>query len=426
MNKKTSLFYSFLLISCFALAQTETASVENKSTSAIEKGTFYIGASTGLNTINSTVKTLGNGIYNSTLSTSASPSFGYFPINNLLIGVQFDYNLQKSNYEYDDPFRPSTTKDILKYRENLFSIFSKYYFGSKRLKPFVGFRGGFGHSLYDQEVTRGDNLYSDVELKDKLIIIEGEVGLTYFLTNRISLDAGFSFIKSGVNFDDAENSISSNIGFSIFLGNEGNNLSANNELLSDFKINKGTVYIGSSSNLIGQRIFNKQNSDDKYYTLNISQSAGYFIVKNLMIGLNFQYDYSKFSRPARPFNGVVFDAPYNEKSQMTTLSFYSQYFIGNGKLKPFVGLEAGAGISKYNVSWPPLGNFIIVDTPNKSNSNLLTAKATLGASYFINSRVSIDGSVGYGNIAPRNERAQYYFDGNVGLSFYLGKNRISN
>lgn len=433
MKNHISLALISFILSLPSFSQSDEF-VEKKSRSLIQKGTFYIGGNSELNINRSTIKRINDSYKVSFLNTNISPTLGYFIGNNFLIGVQFNHFLNKSivdrEYQINDPNDRNNLINIEstfteKYRENLFSLFARYYLGREKLKPFIGFGGGLGYSLFSNErdVNSLNSLYSsnfETERKQKITVIKGELGLTYFLSNHFALDGSISLISiENIDFNERRNTYSANIGLSIFLGQ--NQLSNNKgpaSELSNFKLNPGTFYLGSSSNIGGQRL---AIDDNRTFTgFNFSQSAGVFVAKNLLFGLDFEYNYLK-DRQEINFGTINTFTDLNNYEGF--ISLLAKYFIGNNRLKPFLSLEAGAGISKNEDLFPDING---VPTINTSLKEILRAEGSVGLSYFINSRMSIDGSLSYGNTAPENERAEFYYNGNLGISLYLGKNRISN
>jgi len=96
---------------------------------------------------------------------SLNNSFGYFPVKNLQVGLlatqRFAGNLEKTNY-----------------LSNSVGVYGKYFFGDRKLKPWIS--TGFDFDL----------AYSDAAVYNRFTIPIG-IGFDFAITDRISLEFGF-------------------------------------------------------------------------------------------------------------------------------------------------------------------------------------------------------------------------------------------
>lgn len=199
---KTSLRYTLLLLTLFAysaFAQTE-------------KGKYFFGALTRLNAgiiehsrVQDNVTTLSERI----TQFSFIPHAGYFIKDNLALGLEVSLSFSNTeDYDYDSTERESTLA---------FSPFSRYYFGDKKVRPFLYASGGIGRykTKYRSTITdfKSDSTYT-------LIFYSLGAGTGFFLNDAISIELEFRYgrLSSKENgFGTIQNAFVLNAGFSIFL-----------------------------------------------------------------------------------------------------------------------------------------------------------------------------------------------------------------
>lgn len=151
-------------------------------------------------------------------SASLSPSVGRFVAPNFLLGLGIPVGFSSSRYSV------STNKN--------FSIglspYSRYYFGTSSLKPFLGVDLRYEHlSLRSESVPA---ILSTT--KGKTIGVSPSIGLAYFINRNVSLDVQLNYNwsrstltgtdNSGLPYNPKSSYTSKNasltIGFNIFFG----------------------------------------------------------------------------------------------------------------------------------------------------------------------------------------------------------------
>lgn len=129
------------------------------------------------------------------IELSISPIFGYFIIDNLSIGVIPRFRFQKDN----------SGSSHLSMRDISVSAYSRYYFGTKKLKPFVHLGFGYINRHKRNEFDFDDR--SPFIWNGNALIYEAGIGLGYFITDYLSLDLFTLFSSSNTNmlFDGDSN-----------------------------------------------------------------------------------------------------------------------------------------------------------------------------------------------------------------------------
>jgi len=208
-----------LCISYCALSQNDSSSIKYASrVSGLRAGTLFVGASGNF----STSKDSYNSNYESSYSTiNLSPKIGVFVAKQFLIGTDFKFQRSKSisqnafvsNYQ----ITPSATSE---YRNTtqLFSIFSRYYIGPWKLKPFIEGSLGIGKNINSSSTENYSNGIT-TERETKRDINEWELtgGLSYFITKNISLEGALSFGETKIEDRDKSRFFRADFGFSLFF-----------------------------------------------------------------------------------------------------------------------------------------------------------------------------------------------------------------
>jgi hypothetical protein len=147
------------------------------------------------------------------------------------------------------------------------------------------------------------------------------------------------------------------------------------------QIQKGSVLVGASSNL-GFSSISYDDGDDNFKVFILDLKAGYFVIDNLAVGLNFGY--SKYS--------------FGDTDASTTLfGLFGRYYV-NGKI--FVG--AGYSSSK-------------LEDSDASNSLPLEA----GYEAFITDNIALEPSVSYSIGLGDNESNTFGL--NLGFALYFNR-----
>lgn len=144
---------------------------------------------------------------------------------------------------------------------------------------------------------------------------------------------------------------------------------------------------------------------DTRLSLNISPAAGYFVIDDLVIGVQTNFGYT--------------DSDYNDKSTQFVFMPTAQYYLPFGSvLRP--SIQVGAGYVSLSQSMPTGNN-----STSRHSFRGFTWASAAGISYFINRSISLDFGVQYADI-----NASYSGDssikvktkgigGTIGISLYL-------
>jgi hypothetical protein len=141
-----------------------------------------------------------------------NPSFGVFVASNFEIGLSLSEGYSKSTYDYHSGSYTSTTE----FTESLtgLSFYSNVYFGSGRIKPFVGAGLGVFVANSTTKTTYDNTDDSALELGFDL-----NGGIAIFLNHAVSLNIMLDYTRTSFStLDDSENS-DNNYGInSIYFG----------------------------------------------------------------------------------------------------------------------------------------------------------------------------------------------------------------
>ena len=176
------------------------------SFSQIQKGSFCIGASSGIGASFTTNSVENN---NSSKDVANSNSFsintqgGYTIANNLILGVELTFSY--SNVSLKDSQSESTNSTYA------IGPFIKYYFSEKEFKPFLLAEYGFGN-----QYSKYENSFNKSETEEKITALILGGGVSYFITENIGLELGINYtkttFKSKINNPTNNKSINSGIG----------------------------------------------------------------------------------------------------------------------------------------------------------------------------------------------------------------------
>lgn len=180
---------------------------------------------------------------------------------------------------------------------------------------------------------------------------------------------------------------------------------------------KGRWMVGAS---VGSLSYSSQNGYRSFST-SVSPSAGYFVATNLVVGtgIPFSLSTSKYYNPSG-------DA--HARNVSIGLSPYVRYYIGERKLKPYVGLAYA--YSQTDQQTESGGQ------TNKANGSASSVTPTLGIVYFINRTVALSAGLSY--VWDRYKSAYVAYDANgnrvdapvatstylslgIGFQIFLGK-----
>lgn len=138
------------------------------------------------------------GEYGHSFSASVRPTAGYFAATNLLVGIGVPFG--HTSQTYDGPvFSQSGQTTLIG-----LSPFARYYVGSSRLKPYVGLAYSFSHqTTHNENTLNTPGTPTETNTRSISTVLTPSLGLAYFLTNSISVDAqlGYNWNSSKVTYD---------------------------------------------------------------------------------------------------------------------------------------------------------------------------------------------------------------------------------
>jgi hypothetical protein len=144
-----------------------------------------------------------------------------------------------------------------------------------------------------------------------------------------------------------------------------------------------------------------------YWTINMNPQLMKLVHKNLAVGLG--ADFSYFKSNSTYFNGTTNLGPNSDFN--LEIGPVARKYFGNSKLKPYV--ELGTGILMYKWNYENAENSGMNETHYKYYLN-----PTIGLSYWMNDRVSINLSTGYDILNFKEVNSTGI---KIGVSFKLGK-----
>lgn len=205
------------LIAALAFFGAANAQTETATTSPTAKGNWIIGGSTNLG-FNSNKVTQKSGDYSvdgqKTTTFNITPTVGYFVIDNLAVGLNLGYEVQKQDASYD-------FNQTAKVTNTVFSVIpSVTYFIEADSKAFPYISAGAGYAAIKTKVA------STETQNDNYFVWGGKAGLAYFITPSIAIDLGLNYQQLSTKYEEtfstAENKIifktlGASIGFNFVL-----------------------------------------------------------------------------------------------------------------------------------------------------------------------------------------------------------------
>jgi outer membrane protein len=199
---KILIFFLFLIVSSTAImAQTE-------------KGNFEFSGGAGLQFISNNLKYVYNGSTDGKMtigSLSILPSFGYFVIDNLAIGLAGNITISTNKDESGDKTVSTST---------LICPTAIYYFTMDgKIRPIAQIGVGLASQSQKYVPKTGSNNKSSA--RGMAFNIGG--GISYFIKENISINLGLSYTLATLKDSDDNNSklkegnLGSNVGFSLFF-----------------------------------------------------------------------------------------------------------------------------------------------------------------------------------------------------------------
>ncbi len=226
LNKLIPLaFLSLITIGSTTAQENKTNSLNNSfSETKIKKGTVLISGVSNVSGSSSSFSESDNDA--SLLSFNLSPSVGYFVFDNLVIGLSYDLQFDRekkevsfSTYLPDMTFTRETMDQKVRVMVNSLSFFTRYYFGERQVKPYLGLEAGYGVvsvSTVNYIPSRFGN-ENPIPEDDNLVLGAISGGVNIFVSKNAAIDASLFYGRSYPNKAEATALIGTNIGFSIFF-----------------------------------------------------------------------------------------------------------------------------------------------------------------------------------------------------------------
>ncbi|GAB4034667.1 outer membrane beta-barrel protein [Spirosoma gilvum] len=160
-----TIHFTFILLAICSLAEAQTS-----------KGSWLIGTQAG------NFKYQNEGQYSQKVfSGSITPTAGYFPIDNLVVGTGVPVS-------YYTTYLKSPDFKMYQLSYGL-SPFINYYFGKAPLKPYLGVAYSYNHTdSYSRLFLNGESKATGYST-----VLAPTLGLAYFVTRHIGLNAGLSY-----------------------------------------------------------------------------------------------------------------------------------------------------------------------------------------------------------------------------------------
>jgi outer membrane protein W len=178
-------------------------------------------------------------------------------------------------------------------------------------------------------------------------------------------------------------------------------------MISLGQFQKGTV---TSNISIGDiRNFSIRNKHfDKRNDITFNPGIGYFIKNNWEVGAGFSYRSVHLIDSA---HGTSY-----ENTRMYQLYVYSNYYFGKGKLKPYIGFQAGWTHAEGKGNYYGQNMFSL-------NSNDLYYGLSAGLNWNINSRFSLFSEASYIRDAPFSRYGHGRSNFTIGARFFFNRKK---
>ncbi len=150
---------------------------------------------------------------------------------------------------------------------------------------------------------------------------------------------------------------------------------------------------------------------DKYFHLNLTTKAGYFLKNRIAIGAIIDYNHSVQNFVTSIYKNIDTEWAFGP---------IARYYMEYGKIIPFAEISATYGMKNSRTESLSFNNEI--------KHSVLSLSAGIGANYFLNEKIAIEGMLNYGmsRLKPTMKGAtgeghlESGFGCNFGLIFYFG------
>jgi len=192
----------------------------------------------------------------------------------------------------------------------------------------------------------------------------------------------------------------------------------------DAQMNSGSRFIAGTNSLSLEGYTHKMSESTavptKIFGMNLSTKAGYFIKNRIAVGGMIDYRYSR----QRSEYISTFDSTKVVTTNASTTWLIGplvRYYVEYGTIVPFA--EMSVGIGKENSRYESTGN-----APSKYKSPVFALNAGVGANYFLNESIALEGMVSYSftrtkHTNPTGPDTVYLNNGigaTVGIVIYFG------
>ncbi|MFC5408730.1 hypothetical protein ACFPMF_05395 [Larkinella bovis] len=290
-------------------------------------------------------------LFNRSTESSLSLDRGIFFKDNWLTGMGVNVGWNTARQGYDARQLDPTESDVLGIGA---TGFIRRYWGKEKWRVFLGGGLSFGYSIskYVSPTTVGGNTFTMNPIS--------QVGANYFVTDRIGLEAStmstsFPFQFSGLN-----------IGLVVLTGGNKDNPV---ETYEAPQTAKGRWLLGGGFGFTTSKpAANQTNVDDeRVSSFTISPSVGWFVKKNLVMGL-----------------AIPVESRWATNGTYTLLGFspYLKKYFSDNRLRPFVG----GGLSYLLVRNQPKG-------ADSYTSSSMVVSGYAGLAYLLGNRFIVDASL---------------------------------
>lgn len=141
---------------------------------------------------------------------SITPGAGYFIKNNLEVGVGFNYNRNRERFNGVAGFYHQQLNSIG------FNVYSNYYLGKGKLKPYVTFLSGWQHTKgFHENETTG----SKTNFNFSRFYFGGGFGVNYSIHNKVQLFTEATYMNKSPFYNN-RNQLNIATGVRIFFNNK--------------------------------------------------------------------------------------------------------------------------------------------------------------------------------------------------------------